>query len=131
MDEFMLRILKDVKKTLPGAFITMNGELILDKKWNVYFRLEDVKNLNDLKYKVLAFVSRSASKGQTPQLRKKMKKFFNDILEHEFTDEQIRDIYTYLGNGIKESLTRIFIESDYDFNIISEYVKDREKNRGE
>ena len=42
----------------------------------------------------------------------------NKLLGTNFTLEEMTDIYTYLGNGIKHDLCVKFVESGYDMTII-------------
>lgn len=42
----------------------------------------------------------------------------NDFLETDFTENDMEEIYQYLGNAINHKKTVGFIESEYDFKVL-------------
>lgn len=120
---------KDIKQLMhcfPGSFINYNFEIILNRRFNIYFRLEDVENPEDLKCKVIAYVSRHAFKTMFTHSRKRDKEIqdsfrqsMNDYLGTNFSREDMEEIYTRLGNDINRKLCREFIENNYNLSILS------------
>ena len=82
------------------------------------FRLEDVTDETQLKAKILEWLTRTAIKGISPKERKLHFEGINKLLGTNFTMQEMTDIYTYLGNGIKHDLCVKFVESGYDMTII-------------
>lgn len=108
-----------------GSFINSHNELILVPKTNLYFRLEDIETVLDLKCKVIAWCSRHACK--TPYCRVEwrnkayqasVREKINRFLGVRFDLDEWALIYTYLGNDIRHELCEKFIESNYDIFII-------------
>jgi hypothetical protein len=118
MESEIKEILKRTKKTFPKSFINEANELILEPKNNIYFRLEDVKNELEFKCKLIAWVSRPISKGLSASWSKKVLMNFNELLGTNFTKEEMREVYTYLGNDVNNSLCIKFIESKYDLSLL-------------
>ena len=113
-------MVQKTKKLFPKSFVNEKNELIFEPTNNLYFRLEDVKNELDFRCKMFAWLSRPISKGLNEQWSKKVLKSFNKMLETNFTKDEMRNIYTYLGNGTNESLCIKFIESNYDLSLLNE-----------
>ena len=113
----------------PNSFINHNGEFIAEKKSNTYFRLEDCKTELDVKCKVLEWISRPAYKGQPYESEKKNKEFrefmlngINRFLGTDFSQDDMEQIYTYLGNRVNHERTVAFVESGYDMNLFKGQV---------
>ena len=51
-----------------------------------------------------------------------MRNGINDFLDTDFSEEQFVTIYTYLGNAVNHKKTIAFIESDYNFEILTAKV---------
>lgn len=117
------KMIEVVKKHSPNCFINSLFELIVEPRNNIYLPLEDVETGLDMKCKVIAWLSRPSVKGVGAQCQKKMRAIFNEYLGTDFSPEQIEQIYTYLGNDCNREKTIKFIESDYDFNILTETVR--------
>lgn len=60
-------------------------------------------------------VGRSDGSGDIPWA---VKMEINKLLGTNFTWEEMADIYTYLGNGIKHDLCVKFVESGYDMTLL-------------
>ncbi|WP_241676065.1 hypothetical protein [Bacillus thuringiensis] len=80
----------------------------------MYFHLEDVENELDFKCKLFT----SISKGLSAYWSTKILKNFNWLLGTSFTKEEMRLIYTYLGNGTNKSLCVEFVKLDYDLLLL-------------
>lgn len=119
-----LKEITRLHKCFPGSFINSLGEFIAVPKSNAYFNIESCETSDDIKCKVIEYVSRSACKS-TPywrdclneQLHNNTLKAMNEYLGTSFTKEDMSDIYAVLGNGIRHDLTKEFIKN-YDLNII-------------
>ena len=96
----------------------MQNELIFSLRSNSCFSLEDVSDETQLKAKILEWLTRTAIKGISPKERKLHFEGINKLLGTNFTLEEMTDIYTYLGNGIKHDLCVKCVESSYDMTII-------------
>jgi len=121
----------ELLKAFPRSFINEFGEFIAHDKANEYFILKNCANDLDIKCKVLEWLSRGASKTAPFRTNKKNEEFnnfmlsgINEFLCTEFTREDMRDIYSTLGNCVNHEKTIEFIESGYDFVTLS-------KNRAE
>ena len=108
-----------------NAFINKNYEIILVPKTNLYFLLENVKTVEDLYFKVIAWCSRSACKQQpyhdkwkNEQYRKMVRENINTFLGVDFTQDEWMDIYTKFGNGCNEGKCREFIRNNFDFELV-------------
>ena len=117
----MITIHKDIiqlMKLFPGSFINSDLELILVPKENIYFRLEDVKSSIDLKCKVIAYLSRPSCKGTNNKVQKLCLARFNAFFNSTFSEEDMTEIYTYLGNNCNREKTIRFIHSGYNLDIL-------------
>ncbi len=110
-----------------GSFINHNKELILIPKTNLYFYLGDVNTVDEVKYKLLEWCSRSCFKAMPYRYTKKNKEYQDNVLrkvnecfDMEFTREQMELIYTKLGNCINHELTMKFVSSGYDMKLLEE-----------
>ena len=109
----------------PKSFINSALEFIAHKKANEWFRLEDGDNEFDVKCKVLEWLSRGAYKTLPFNSSVKNERFhnfmldgINDFLGTDFTESDIEEIYTYLGNRCNHEKTVRFVESNYDMSIL-------------
>lgn len=109
----------------PKSFINTAHEFIAYEKANEWFRLEDCENEFDVKCKVLELLSRGAYKTCPFNSNIKNERFhnfmlngINDFLRTNFTESDIEEIYTYLGNRCNHDKTVRFIESNYNMSIL-------------
>ena len=98
--------IQELMQIFDGSYINENNELILCPKTNLYFRLEDVTNVEDLCYKIVAWCSRDASKSMPYQTQWRNKKYreyvrnnINEYLGTNFTETEWLDIYCKYGCG--------------------------------
>lgn len=120
-------LIKKLMNCFPNSFINHNGEFIAESKSNTYFILEDCKTELDVKCKVLEWISRSAYKTEPYASEKRNKEFhefmlngINQFLETDFSQDDMEQIYTYLGNAINHERTVAFVESGYDMELLRE-----------
>ena len=111
-----------IRAAFPQSFVNMENELIFSLRTNSYFRLEDVTDETQLKAKILEWLTRTAIKAVLPKERKLHFEGINKLLGTDFTLEEMTDIYTYLGNGIRHDLCVKFVESGYDMTLIPKGV---------
>lgn len=118
-------VTKKLTVTFPKSFINSNLEFIAHKEANECFRLEDCDNEFDVKCKVLEWLSRGAYKTCPFNSNLKNDRFHNFMLDGinaflgtDFTESDIEEIYTYLGNRCNHEKTVRFIESNYDISIL-------------
>lgn len=107
-----------VCKYSPKCFISHRLELIVEPTNNIYFRLEDIETDQDLKCKVLAWLSRPSCKGVSNYWQKRIRSIINEYLGTEFTVNEMMEIYTYLGNDCNRNKTIDFIKSNYDLEVL-------------
>ena len=126
-DDDLTNYISKIMNIFYGSFINHNKELILIPKTNLYFYLGDVNTVNEVKYKLLEWCSRSCFKSMPYRYTKKNREYQDDVLrkvneclDMEFTREQMELIYTKLGNCINHELTMKFVGSGYDMKLLEE-----------
>jgi hypothetical protein len=95
-----------------------NFELIVEPKNNIYFRLDNIESELDVKYKVLAWLSRPSCKGVSDYWQKRMRNIVNEVLNTDFSWRDMNEIYTRLGNDCNRTLAMQFIASNYDLTLL-------------
>lgn len=103
--------------SFPYSFINDRGEFIADKFGGASFKIDDCNTEEDIKCKVLEWLSRSACKSQPYMNERKNKEFnefildgINAFLGTSFSSDDMMTIYTSLGNRIAHVLTVQFIK---------------------
>ena len=109
---------RKIQAAFPQSFVNMQNELVFSLRTDSGFRLKDVTDETQLKAKILEWLTRTAIKAVSPKERKLHFEGINKLLGTNFTLEEMTDIYTYLGNGIKHDLCVKFVENGYDMTII-------------
>lgn len=109
----------------PHSFINQNGEFIAHAKSNTYFILRDCKTELDVKCKVLEWLSRAAYKTEPYRRKDKNDEFHKfmrggiiEFLGVHFSESDMEEIYTYLGNAYNHEKTVAFVMSGYDMGIL-------------
>lgn len=107
------------------SFINNRWEFVAHRLANEYFDLSDCEDETDMKAKVLEYLSRAASKGQPFQSDKANAAFhqfmldgINKYLGTTFSEDDIYDVYTYLGNRCNHTRTLKFIASGYRVDLL-------------
>ena len=107
----------------PTSVINHNGELIVHIKSNTYFILRDCNSKEDVKCKL----SRPAYKTEPYSTKRNNDEFHsfilagvNDYLGTNFSEKDMEEIYTYLGNACNHKKTLKFIESGYDMSVLKD-----------
>ena len=111
--------------SFPGSFINERNEFIAHLKSNQYFLLGNCEYPEDIDCKVLEWLSRAACKGQpyrqewrNIKYRKFMLDGINNYMDTSFTEDEMMEIYTYIGNACNHKKTVRFIESGYDMEVL-------------
>ena len=118
MNELQKDIVR-LMKIFPGSFINHQLELILIPKYNIYFRMDNVETVEELKCKVLEYLSRPSCKGVRSSEQKLFRGRVNSFLETSFGEEDMVTIYTCLGNSCDRERTIAFIRGGFDLAILS------------
>jgi len=100
------------------CFINKNNELILEPRNNIYFILDNVNSVLDLKCKLIEYTSRPSCKGVSKYWQDYFLKRFNSYFKTKFNKNEMMDIYTYLGCGANRMKCIKFIESNFDLSIL-------------
>lgn len=117
-NEPIKEMLSKVHGLFPGCFITMRNELVLHRKHNIYFGLNEVENEFDFNLKVVQCLSRDCCKGGlSAKAQKDFRCSVNKLLNVNFTQNDWDNIYTYSN---RTSLMKDFIRGGYDLNLIKE-----------
>ena len=104
------------------SFIYKENELILHKKWNIYFRLDDICDNYDFNYKLISYCSFYCASNHFKKNSKECKYIWNRLnrwFKKDFTYDQLQAIYKKIGSGANRSLGNKFIKSNLDFNILN------------
>jgi hypothetical protein len=106
-----------------SSFIHNEEELILHKKWNVYFRLQDVKTEHEFDYKLLSYLSFytasnhfKKSSAQYKWATDRICRWFRKELSHD--DLQL--IYQKIGCGANREIGIAFIKAGLDMSLLQE-----------
>lgn len=111
----------------PEAIINRNLEFVADPNYRVnsYFRLEDCETEEDVAAKVLEWLSRDAYKSQcfttkwrNDQVHEYHLEGINKFCGTNFGKEEIKMIYSELGNRCNHDLTLRFIRSGYAMSVL-------------
>ena len=107
-----------IYNAFPKAFIYRHNEMIIYPRENTYFLLDNVNNELELECKVLEYCSRQASKGMSKASREYHLKGICDFFDRTFSQEEMKCIYTLLGNGIHRELCIKYIQSGFNLEVL-------------
>lgn len=105
------------------SFIYKNQELILNKEWNIYFRLDNILDKYDFDYKVLSYCSFYCADNHFSKKTKICKYIWgrlNRWFRKDFTYEELQLIYRKLGCGANRVTGNNFIRSGLDFKLLED-----------
>lgn len=106
--------MEDTKKWLvdsfPGSFINNSYEFILG---SIGFSLRDCRYPEDVECKVLEWLSGVAS--EDLYILQGINKY---LCFTDFSKDEMREIYSHLGNACNHQKTLEFIKSNYDMNVL-------------
>ena len=114
------RIRNRLGSAFPELFVNRLNELIICPPQNSYFRLDGVEDERALTAKILEWLSREACKSTDPRSQRYHLDGINRFLVTSFTREEMTEIYTYLGNACNHEKTLRFIDSGFDFAVLTE-----------
>lgn len=103
----------------PKFYINHNLEVIVHPRRNTYFLLKGVETEVDLIAKILEWLSREAAKSVTKESQTYHLNGINSFLRTNFSQDDMMQIYTYLGNCCNHKRTLRFIESGYDLSVLT------------
>lgn len=121
-------VLHKLFNAFPSAFINHNLEFIADPhhRVNSYFLLENCQTEEDVAAKLLEWLSRESYKSQhfdSERRNREVHKYhldgINTFCGTTFTEDDIEEIYTHLGNAVNHQLTLEFIRSGYDMTVLT------------
>jgi len=104
------------------SFIHDEAELILHKKWNIYFRLDNVFSINDFDYKLLSYCSFYCADNHFKKTSARCKYIWNRLnrwFKKDFTYKELQIIYSNLGSGANRDLGNKFIEKGLDISLLN------------
>lgn len=117
--------IQETMKHFKNSYINNNLEVILLPKTNGYFAIKNCKNEIDINCKILENISRDCFKTQHYSRLKYNKNMWNEnlmalnnALKTDFSQQDIELIYNKLGNGINHELTKKFVESNFDIEVL-------------
>ena len=114
--------IEEVYDIFDTSFIYKENELILHKKWNIYFRVDDIYDNYDFSYKLLSYCSFYCASNHFKKNSKECKYIWNRLnrwFKKDFTYDELQAIYKKIGSGANRSLGNKFIKSNLDFNILN------------
>lgn len=118
-------LLKKLGRAFPEAYINMHEEFIVDIDRNIYFILSDCETEDDIRAKVLEWLTSWATtatpyrtEGLNYKLHAELQLRINRYLGTHFTADEFLTIYTALGNRVDHELTMKFIKSNFDMKVL-------------
>ena len=121
MDKEIQEKIDRVFDMFESSFIYKEEELILHKKWNIYFRLPDIKTKEEFDYKLLSYCSFYFASNHFKKSSMQCKWAWNRVnrwFRVDFTYDELQIIYQKLGNGANKSLGLKFIKSSFDMIVL-------------
>lgn len=116
--------IQKLMSAFPNSLINQGGEFVAHLEANEYFRLSDCETTEDVKCKILEWLSRAAfktapfGKRKNDALHAFMLSGINKYLGTSFMPGDMEQIYTYLGNCCNHEKTLRFIRSGYDMAVL-------------
>lgn len=107
----------------PKFYINHNLEVIVHPRRNTYFLLKGVETERDMIAKIFECLSREAAKSVSKESQKYHLDGINAFLGTNFSQDDMMQIYTYLGNCCNHKKTLRFIESGYDLSVLTKEVQ--------
>lgn len=119
MNREMIIVRNKLFKSFKKAKINSIGEFIANPATNSYFNLKDCQTERDVQKKIIHWLSRDCEKAIIHTKHKKYLRYsVNEFLNTNFSRADFRAIYTLLGNGVDEKLTNLFIDSNFDMDLL-------------
>jgi len=121
IDKRLKEELENVRIAFPQTFITLDGELILEPKHNIWILLGNVNDVRQIKLKMLAWLSYYCCNSLENKQQEKLLTQMNKYLNHDFTKQEMSLIYQGLKairNNKFESRHYLFGFGGYDFKYL-------------
>lgn len=117
----------ELMRCFPYSKIIPCGEVVLDNKNQLCFKVKGLETKKQIIYKLLEWGSRPIAKGcpyssekSNREWRRSLLLGYNNYLKTNFTESDIWLVYDRLGNAINHELTVKFVESNFDMEILKE-----------
>lgn len=124
MENEIIEKIERVFDMFETSFIYMPSgtELILHKKWNIYFLLSDITNKEEFDYKMLSCLSYYTAQHHYKKTEQQYKWALNRArrwFRYDFSHEDLQKIYQKLGNRANKTLGLQFIKSNFDMALLN------------
>lgn len=123
-------ILRQLFTAFPDAVINSNLSFVACPKVSSGFSLENVTTREAVLCKLFEWLSRDAIKGEWYALERVNEKYrkyhldgINDFCGTHFTKEDMELIYQVLGNGVRHQLTKAFVNSGFDLDLLEGSIR--------
>jgi hypothetical protein len=122
-----LSVLQRLLRAFPNSLINGRLDFMADcnPRVNSGFRLDNCSSEEDVKAKVLEWLSRDAYKSthynankRNEEVHEYHRRGINSFLGTAFTPEDMAIIYQRLGNAVRHRKTLEFIRSEYDMEVL-------------
>ncbi len=122
-----LSVLQRLLRAFPNSLINGRLDFMADcnPRVNSGFRLDNCSSEEDVKAKVLEWLSRDAYKSthynankRNEEVHEYHRQGINSFLGTAFTPEDMAIIYQWLGNAVHHHKTLDFIRSGYDMEVL-------------
>ena len=117
----IFQLMERVYDVFDTSFICREEELILHKKWNIYFRLDDIADVYDFNYKLLSYCSFYCACNHFKKNSKECRYIWSRLnrwFRKDFTYDELQLIYRKIGSGANRELGNDFIKSNLDLNVL-------------
>lgn len=121
------KVLNDLFAAFPDAILNRHLEFVADphRRVSSYFRLDNCETREDVVAKLLEWLSRDAYKSEhfhverrNAQVHKYHLDGINQFCGTSFTPDDMKLIYSFLGNRANHQKTIAFIRSGYDMEVL-------------
>lgn len=118
MDNLILdpKIRSLLAEAFPKCFIDMRFELVVYPLRNTWVPLDGVQTIDELRARVIEYLSREAFKGGSNRSQNYHLHGINKVCGMSFSRESMEFIYCNLGNAVNPKLCRRFV-SEMDCNL--------------
>ena len=113
----MEKYVRNLMNVFEESFINRLNELILIPKTNLYICLDDVHNETELKYKIIEFCSRDASKAMPYKTEQRNKKYQSKVRDKILFDNDMMNVRGYYDIDVDEEF----------LNYLSKYFENKKE----
>ena len=133
MNEHIKKLMVIAIKNGFEPFINHLGELVLNRKTNLYFNANGINSWEDVACKLLEWCSRDACKTrpfasdrESKKYNEQVRNIINKFLGTDFNEDDMGLIYSELGNRVNHQLTLDFINSGFKLKAFEEKINELE-----